>query len=421
MNAESPTQLAVNPPTTSKVIITAKTARSNEKMKACVWHGAENMRVEEIAKPAITDPRDIILKVTTTTVCGSDLHMYYDKIPGKKAMEDGDVLGHEFMGIVESVGPQVHKLKVGDRVVVSAVIACGECMYCKKKQFSLCDVTNPSKQLEEMYGHRLSGIFGYSHLTGGYDGGQAEYVRVPLADVNCLRIPDSLPDDKVLFLSDIACTSYHATELGEVTPGKTVCIWGAGPVGLLTAQWCRVRGAKRVISIDNDETRLNLAKKLGAEPLNFSQVDVTKWILENVPNGPEVCIECAGFRFPKTTTHKVETLAHLETDAADIINEMVKTCQKAGNISMIGDYFGYANHFPIGALMEKAITLRGGQVYVQKYWHEVLKKIEEGVFDPTVVITHHMPFEKCAEVYKQFAEHKTLKVVLKTRAGTTAQ
>jgi threonine dehydrogenase-like Zn-dependent dehydrogenase len=376
------------------------------------------MRVENIPKPAITDPRDIILKVTSTTVCGSDLHMYYDKIPGKKTMEEGDVLGHEFMGIVESVGPQVSSLKAGDRVVVSAVIACGECMYCKQKQFSLCDVTNPSKQLEDMYGHRLAGIFGYSHLTGGYDGGQAEYVRVPLADMNCLRVPDTLSDEKVLFLSDIACTSFHATELGEVTPGKTVCIWGCGPVGLLTAQWCRIRGAKRVISIDNDETRLNLAKKLGAEPLNFSKVDVPKWILENVVNGPDVCIECAGFRFPKSLTHKAEALAHLETDAADIINEMVKSCRKAGIISMIGDYFGYANHFPIGSLMEKAITLRGGQVYVQKYWRDVLKKIEEGVFDPTVVISHQMPFEKCAEVYKQFADHKTLKVILKTRAGS---
>jgi threonine dehydrogenase-like Zn-dependent dehydrogenase len=420
MNTDSPTQQAVNPLTASKCIITAKTARTNEKMKACVWRGAENMRVEEIPKPAITDPRDIVLKVTTTTVCGSDLHMYYNKIPGEKAMEEGDVLGHEFMGIVESVGPQVHKLKAGDRVVVSAVIACGECMYCKRKQFSLCDVTNPSKQLEDMYGHRLSGIFGYSHLTGGYDGGQAEYVRVPLADINCLRVPDSLPDDKVLFLSDIACTSFHATELGEVTPGKTVCIWGCGPVGLLTAQWCKIRGAKRVISIDNDESRLNLAKKLGAEPLNFSQVDVTKWILENIPNGPEVCIECAGFRFPKTPTQKEAIQVHLATDAADIITEMVKVCQKAGIISMIGDYFGYANDFPIGALMEKGITLRGGQVYVQKYWHEILKKIEEDIFDPTVVITHHMLFEKCAEVYKQFADHKTLKVVLKTHADTTA-
>jgi threonine dehydrogenase-like Zn-dependent dehydrogenase len=261
-------------------------------------------------------------------------------------------------------------------------------------------------------------VYSYSHLTGGYDGGQAEYVRVPLADVNCLRVPESLPDDKVLFLSDIACTSFHATELGEVTPGKTVCIWGCGPVGLLTAQWCKVRGAKRVISIDNDENRLNLASKLGAEPLNFSKVDVTKWILEHVPNGPEVCIECAGFRFPKTLTHKVETLAKLETDATDIVNEMVKVCQKAGIISMIGDYFGYANHFPIGSLMEKGITLRGGQVYVQKYWHEILKKIEAGEFDPTVVITHHWPFERCAEVYKQFADHKTLKVILNTNAAS---
>lgn len=403
-----------------KLEATPETLRDeNQSMKACAWYGAEDMRLVEIKKPKVTDPRDAIIRVTTTTICGSDLHMYYNKVPGSGAMQKGDIMGHECMGIVESIGPQVKNLAVGDRVVVSAVISCGECMYCKRQQFSLCDRTNPSTLVENLYGFRLSGIFGYSHLTGGYDGGQAEYVRVPLADLTCLKVPPNLSDEKVLFLSDIACTSYHANEFAETGPGKTVCIWGMGPVGLLTVQWARVRGASRIIAIDKEDYRLEVAKKLGAEVINASKTDVVDTILKMLPNGPECVIETAGFRFPKTIAQRVEATLHLETDATDIINEMVKVCQKGGNMALIGDYFAYGNHFPVGGLMEKGITLRGSQVYVQKYWGVLLDLIQQGKFDPTVVITHTMPFEKISEAYKMFANHqdRSLKILLKTRYG----
>jgi threonine dehydrogenase-like Zn-dependent dehydrogenase len=386
----------------------------NRTHKALEFHGKQDVRVVDRPKPLITDPKDCIVRVTSTTVCGSDLHLYHAEFEG---LYKGDVLGHEAMGIVESVGPEVKDLKVGDRVVISAVIVEGECSFCKNGLFSLCEGTNPNTKLEETYGDRLSGVFGYSHLLGGFEGCQAEFVRVPFADNTCLKIQNNLPDEKLLFLSDIVSTGYHGTELGAVSPGQTVAIWGCGPVGLMACMWSKFRGAKRVIVIDPDEYRLNLAKtKLGVETLNSSKVeDPVRALRTLIPGGPDVAIECVGFRFPQRIIHKIERLAKLETDSPEILTQCIKGLRKGGTLAIIGDYYLTSNHFPIGAMMEKCITVRGGQVFVQRYWKQLLKYIEDGKVDPSFVISHQMPFEKAAEAYKIFDEHKenALKIVLK--------
>jgi len=411
-----------NPPPKGLLVTTNKTCYSaTESMMACQWNGKENVTVVQRPKPVLTEPLDAIIRITSTTVCGSDLHMYFDLVPGEKPMQPGDILGHEGMGIVESVGPGVKDLHIGDRVVVSAVIACGQCDYCQKKEFSCCDRTNPSGQMEKLYGHRTSGIFGYSHLTGAFDGCQAEYVRVPLADVNCLKVPPTMSDEQVLFLSDILCTGWHGNELANVKSGDTVCIWGCGPVGLAAMLWARFRGASRVISIDSEPYRLELASKLGAEVINFSKCDVVECIQKVMPGGPDACIDCVGFRFPKSEFHKSQFSSKQETDALDIINEMVKLCRKNGHIALIGDYFGWGNQFPIGALMEKGIHMRGSQVFVQKYWKELLGYIQSGNFDPTTLVSHVMPFDKASEAYRMFSRRQdnVIKIVLKTKAGMT--
>jgi threonine dehydrogenase-like Zn-dependent dehydrogenase len=378
----------------------------------CEYNGPEDLRLVARPKPIITDPKDCIVRVTSTTVCGSDLHLYHGEFKG---LEKGDIFGHEAMGIVESVGSEVRDIKSGDRVVISAVIADGECWFCKEGLFSLCDGTNPNDALDKEYGHRLAGIFGYSHLLGGFEGCQAEYVRVPHADNTCLRIQSNLPDEKVLFLSDICCTGYHGTELGAVSPGQVVAIWGCGPVGLMAGMWSKFKGAKRVIMIDPDEYRLNFARvKLDVETIDPSKVDVLDALKAMVPGGPDVAIECVGFRFPQGLVHKLERAVKLETDSPEILTQCIKSLRKGGTLSIIGDYLLTANHFPIGAMMEKCITVRGGQVFVQRYWKQLLKYIEDGKVDPSFVVSHHMPFEKVTEAYKTFDQHlnNALKIVL---------
>jgi len=382
-------------------------------MKALQWFGNEDVRVQTVPKPMITDPGDMILRVTSSTICGSDLHMYHSEV---KDMRKGDILGHEFMGIVEEIGPDVKTLKVGDRVVCSFLIIDGKCNYCKMEQYSCCDGTNPSTLMESIYGHRISAAFGYSHLTGGYAGGQAEFVRVPLADNNTLKVPEHLPDEKVLFLSDIVSTGWHANELGKVGKGDVVAIWGCGPVGLMAAAWAKFRGAARVISIDNVPYRLDTAKnKIGVEVINFNEKNVVETLQAICPGGPDVCIDAVGFRFPTSLAHKLQRALYLETDAPSIINEMVRVIRKGGRISLVGDYFGTANQFPIGPFMEKSLSMAGGQTHVQKYWKELLGYIERGEFDPTFVITHHMSLDKADECYRIFdrKEDNMLKVVLK--------
>jgi len=385
-------------------------------MRAVEFRGTKEVEVNcNRPKPLVTEPTDAIVRITSTTICGSDLHLYHNEMPG---MEKGDILGHEGVGIVESTGEKVTKFKVGDRVVVSAIIACGECEYCEKKMFSCCDRTNPSKEMEEMYGHRTAGLFGYSHLTGGYDGTQAEYLRVPIADVNLLKIPADLPEEKALLLSDVACTAWHACECGDVKPGQVVAVWGCGPVGLMTQIWAKHRGASRVIGIDLVTSRLERAKdEIGSEVIDINvHPNVVARMRELVPGGPDVCIDAVGYRYSKTVTHKVQKAIGMETDSVDIVTECVKCVKKGGSLALIGDYIGTANNFPIGALMEKAITTRGGQLYCQKYWHHLLDKFVKNEVkpDPSFLFTHKMEFDRAPFAYSVFdkKEDGVIKIIL---------
>lgn len=391
----------------------------NLKMFAAEYHGAKNVKLVERAAPAITENNDAIVRITSTTVCGSDLHMYYNEVPGVDVMQTGDIMGHEAVGVVQSVGPSVTNIKPGDRVVISAIIACGSCEFCNKKQPSLCDRTNPSGQMEALYGHRLSGVFGYSHLTGGYAGLQAEYARVPFADNNLLKLPDNVSDEKAIFLSDVMCTAWHANELGEVTEGKNVCIWGCGPIGMMAAYLARFRKANKIIVIDNNKERLALCKRSVRDviTLNFDEVKIMEEIPKLIPGGPDCSLECAGYRFTNTAMHKIQRALKLESDSPEILIQMIHLTKKAGNIAVIGDYFASCNNFPIGPLMEKSITLRGGQLFVHKYWQTLLAYVASGQLDPTFEITHVMKFEEIAKAYKMFAEdvHNTLKIVLRTK------
>ncbi|KAL7748578.1 hypothetical protein RI367_005989 [Sorochytrium milnesiophthora] len=383
-----------------------------ETMKALVYHGTKDIRCDTVPKPLVTDPRDCVVKVTSTTICGSDLHLYHSFIP---EMSKGDIIGHEFCGVVESIGPDVKNLKVGDRVVVSGVIAEGHCGFCKAQQYSLCDGVNDSKAMEYLYGHRISGGFGYSHLTGGFPGGQAQFTRVPFADVNTLKIPDGVPDERVLLLSDVLSTAYHGNELGEVSKGDVVAVWGCGPVGLASVMWAFHRGAKRVLAIDSVQERLDKAKSLGAEVIDFKAVNVLERIRELVPGGPDVCIEVVGARYAKSWQHSIQKALMLETDAIDTVTECIKACKKGGHVALIGDFIGYANQYPIGAQMEKGLTVRGGQLWCQKYWDMIMDKILKNEIDPSFLITDRMPLEQGPEAYRRFdnKENGVLKVILK--------
>jgi len=337
-------------------------------------------------------------------------------------MQDGDIIGHEGVGVVEEVGAKVTKVQPGDKVVISAVIACGTCDYCKKRMFSCCDNTNPSKDMEEMYGDRIAALFGYSRLTGGYDGTQAEYVRVPYADTNLMHVSQdtfSKLQEKLLLLADVACTGWHACELGEVGNGDVVGIWGCGPVGLMAASWAKNRGASRIIAIDDVPSRLKLAQDIGAETINFKEVKNTVGkIRELVPKGLDVGIDAVGFRYAsKSVMHKVEKMLYAETDSVDVVVEVVKSVKKGGRISLIGDYIGVANHFPVGALMEKSLTLRGGQLHPQKYWPILLPKLLNGEAFVDF-FTHRMPLTDAPRAYKVFdaKEDGVLKIVLTTKA-----
>jgi len=371
-----------------------------KKMNALAWYGKGDMRFVEVPRPLLTDPRDVIVKVTACTICGSDCHLYSGNMPD---MKPGDILGHEGMGIVVEKGSEVKTLEVGMRVVMSFDIACGECTHCKRGEFSCCDTSNDSNLMATMYGHRTSAMFGYSHLTGGVPGSQAEWVRVPYADVNCLPIPDDVPDEKALYLSDIIPTSYHGTELAGVGPGKTVAVWGLGPVGQLICRWSQIRGAKQVIGIDCVPERLDLAKRvMGIDLINFKTENVIERMKQLCPGGPDCGIEAAGFEYAKSLTHKAERAVGLETDTSDIINEMIYTVRKAGTITLIGVYAGYTNHFNIGAFMEKGMHMNGGQAPVQHYWKDLLQRVRSGEFDPTFVISHRLNLSDGPEAYKKF-------------------
>jgi threonine dehydrogenase-like Zn-dependent dehydrogenase len=356
-------------------------------MKALVWHGAKDVRYEDVPKPKITHPKDALIRMTASTICGSDLHLYSNDMPN---MHKGDVLGHESMGIIEDVGSEVKDMKVGDRVVISFCISCGECDYCKRGETTCCDTTNDSKLMEKMYGHRTAGLFGYSHLVGGYWGCQAEYIRVPFADVNLLKVPDSVPDDKVLYLSDVINTSYHATDLAQVEKGSSVAIWGMGPIGQLCAKIAEIKGAKLIICIDEVADRLEAARKAVKNiiTINFREEKVPDRIAEVCPGGPDCAIDAAGFRYAKGFVHKAQRLVGLETDTSETLNEIFTTVRKCGRVSLIADYAGTTNGLNIGAMMEKHLYVSGGQSFNQSLWHKGLELLTSGTLDPAWIVTH---------------------------------
>jgi len=368
-------------------------------MNAVCFNGIKNMEVQSKPMPLVSHPRDVLLKVTATSICGSDLHMYTGAAP---TMQKGDIVGHEFMGLIEDIGTEVKNFKRGDRIVVAFNIVCGECEYCKRQEYTACACTNPCKLQKEMFGHRTAALYGYTHLFGGVPGGQAEYVRVPLADYNCLLLPDSIPDEKALYLSDVVPTSYHGAELADVKLGNSVGIWGLGPVGLLTARWCQIRKARRIIGIDSVRERLDVARKLGIEVIDFSQQSVVEAIEKLEPEGLDCSIECAGYEYTKTNTHYFERAVGLETDSSEILTEMFICTRKFGRVAVIGVYVGFSNHFPIGILMEKGLTVTGSQSPTQKYWKICMEKIMSGEFDPTFVVTHRGTLADAPSFYKTF-------------------
>jgi len=403
--------------------ITSKKREDGSKMQGVAWYGKHDVRVEQRPVPTITDPEDIIIRVTSSAICGSDLHLYEGYMVG---MQKGDLLGHEPMGIVEEVGPAVQGLTKGDRVVVSFDLACSHCNSCKRGLYSSCDTTNSSQDEEALYGHKTGGFLGYSHMTGGYEGGQAEFLRVPFANTNTLKVPPYLSDEKVLFLSDALCTGWHATEMGDVGPGRNVAIWGAGPVGIFAAMCAFERGASRVVLIDKEEYRLEHAAKhiKGLETINYSKTKVDAELRAKFPEtlGPDTSIEAAGFHYAKTLIHTVEQKLGMENDPSDILNELIRCTRKGGCISIVGVYSGFTNHFNIGGMMEKGITMRGGQTPVQRYWNMLLQKIEEGRLNPEIVITHVLPMSQAKHAYDIFNKKQDgcIKVILKPQAAEPA-
>lgn len=392
-------------------------------MRALTWHGKQDVRVETVPDPEIVNPRDAIVKVTSTAICGSDLHLYDGVIPG---MFEGDILGHEFMGEVVETGRE-SSLKKGQRVVVPFTIACGGCFFCEKTQFSACDNSNPvasQEATEVLYGHALGALFGYSHLTGGYAGGQAEYVRVPFSDVGPVVIPNGLEDDQVLFLSDILPTGWMAAENAQIEEGDTVAVWGCGPVGLFAIQSALLMGAHQVIAIDHWPGRLALAERLGAKTIDFSGTRVLVALMEMTGGiGPDAVIDAVGMESHGFGADNLLDTAKQKigfgADRGHALREAIMACRKGGRISMPGVYGGFLDSFPLGALMEKGLQLRTGQTHVQRYSQDLLRRIGDGEIDTTFLISHRMPLEDAADAYEHFRydQDEYTKVVLKTDAA----
>ncbi|WP_114227158.1 MULTISPECIES: zinc-dependent alcohol dehydrogenase [Sphingomonas] len=388
-------------------------------MRALTWHGRHDVRVDTVPDPEIVNPRDAIIKVTSTAICGSDLHLYDKYIPTLRA---GDVLGHEFMGEVVEVGPK-STLKKGQRVVVPFTISCGSCFFCEKQQYSACDNSNPaetSDASETLMGHPMGAAFGYAHLTGGYAGGQAEYVRVPYSDVGPLVIPDGLEDDQVLFLSDILPTGYQGAINADIEPGDTVAVWGCGPVGLFAIQSAFLLGAHRVIAIDHYPNRLRLAKEKGADILDYREVNVLEALKEMTGGiGPDAVIDCVGMESHGLAIDNVmDTMkAHtfLGTDRPHALRQMIIACRKGGRISIPGVYGGFVDKFPLGALMEKGLQVKSGQTHMQKWMKPLLEHIQKGEIDTTWFISHRAPLEQAAEMYRHWHDEQNdyTKIVLK--------
>jgi threonine dehydrogenase-like Zn-dependent dehydrogenase len=388
-------------------------------MRALCWFGKFDVRVLDVPEPKILNPRDAIIKVTTTAICGSDLHLYNGFIP---TMEKGDILGHEFMGEVVEVGSQVTNLKIGDRVVVPFTIACGKCFFCERQLWSACDNSNPNARMANLlYGFSGSGLFGYSHMMGGYAGGQAEYVRVPFADVGPLKVPDHLSDEQVLFLSDIFPTGYMAAENCQIQKGDTVAVWGCGPVGQFAIKSAYLLGADRVIAIDNNLDRLTMAASEGkAHTINFDDEDVFDRLKEMTGGlGPDSCIDAVGLEAHGNTIDalydRVKTALYLATDRAHALRQAIHACRKGGTVSVPGVYGGFLDKFPFGAAFAKGLTFKMGQTHVHRYLRQLLKRIEDGEIDPSFVITHRLSLNDAPWGYETFKnkEQDCMKIVMR--------
>lgn len=387
-------------------------------MKALCWQGKENVSVETVNDPAILNPGDAILKITLTAICGSDLHLYDGYIP---TMEAGDILGHEFMGEVVDVGPNVSKLKRGDRVVVPFTISCGQCRYCQNGLWSLCDNSNPNAWIaEKLYGFSPSGLFGYSHMMGGYAGGQAQYVRVPFADVGPIKIPEGLRDDQVLFLSDIFPTGYMAAEVCKIKKGDVVAVWGCGPVGQFAIRSAFMLGAERVIAIDCVPERIALARQANAEIIRDDETDDVVEVLKQMTGGrgPDSCIDCVGMEAHGHgfigAYDAAKQRMKLAFDRPKALRQAIQACGKGGTVSIPGVYGGFLDKMPFGAAFSKALTLKMGQTHVHRYLQPLLDRVRHGEIDPSFVITHRLALDDAPRAYKTFRDKREycIKVVL---------
>jgi threonine dehydrogenase-like Zn-dependent dehydrogenase len=388
-------------------------------MRANCWYGKTDVRVEQVPDPKILNRRDAIVQISSTAICGSDLHLYNGFMP---TMEKGDILGHEFMGEIVEVGPDVKNRKVGDRVVVSFPISCGNCFYCQQEMFTLCENSNPNAWMaEKMFGHSPSGIYGYSHLTGGFAGGQAEYARVPFADVGTLKVPSTLSDEQVLFLSDIFPTGYMGAEMCNIKPGDTIAVWGCGPVGQFSIRSAFMLGAERVIGIDRFPERLAMAEAGGAETINYEEVNTYDALMEMTGGrGPDGCIDDVGLEAHGGhgvvyAYDRVKQALMAETDRPIALREAIMACRNGGTVSVIGVYGGLIDKFPMGSFMNRSLTMKTGQCHVQHYWGKLLERIEKGEIDPSFVITHRMQLDDAPHGYDIFTnkEDNCIKIVLK--------
>lgn len=388
-------------------------------MKALCWEGKQNVVMKHVHEPTILNPSDAIIQVTTAAICGSDLHLYNGVIP---SMEKGDILGHETMGIVMEVGSMVKNVKVGDKIVIPFDIGCGHCHHCEEEEFSACDNSNPNSIVpEKLYGYSGAGLFGYSHMYGGYAGGQAEFIRVPYVDTNSLIVPKDIEDDKVLFLSDIFPTGYMAAENCGIKRGDVVAVWGAGPVGLMAIKSAFLLGAERVIAIDHILSRLEAAREIGAETINFDEDDAITDQLRFLTGGrgPDACIDAVGLEaHGHTVLNAIDTVKQkvmLGTDRPDALRQAIQACKKAGVVSVPGVYGGFLDKFPFGAAFGKGLTFKMGQTHTQKYMRPLLKRIMNDEIDPSFVISHRIRIEDGPDAYKQFNDNKDdyRKVVLK--------
>jgi threonine dehydrogenase-like Zn-dependent dehydrogenase len=396
-------------------------------MKAIVWHHKNDVRCDTVPDPIIEDPKDVIVKVSSCAICGSDLHLHDGFMPG---MKTGDIMGHEFMGEVVEAGKEVSRLKNGDRIVVPFTIICGECDQCKRGNFSVCERTNRNKDVAaKAFGHTTAGLYGYTHLTGGYAGGQAEYVRVPYADVSAVKIPDGLTDEQVLFLGDIFPTGWQAVVQCDIEPTDTVAIWGAGPVGQFCIRSAVLLGAKQVVCIDNVPERLSMAAAGGAICINFDEESVVERLNDLTDGkGPEKCIDAVGMEAHATATldsmyDRAKQAVMLESDRPHVLREMAYVCRPAGTLSVPGVYGGLIDKVPFGMIMNKGLTVRTGQTHVNRWTDELLNMIQEGQIDPSFVITHTVSLEEGPEMYNTFRDKKDgcIKVVMKPGMANYAQ